>query len=199
MGFFFAPYLHTKYPKSHPKKLGSRFSSNSNPIPIPIPIPIQSNFKSNSIQIQFTHPSIITMFLEVEVAAQGRREWVPAEEVPGTPRPSCPTWIEQPSPRPAAPLPEGPTWVEPPSPRLTAASGLLSQASSAQASTERRLNEFPPRPKPRAAVLAMGRATPPNKITQSTYTDWYFKVTGCEEKVELKQKMQRICKFVLFP
>ncbi|MCO5570937.1 hypothetical protein L7F22_024667 [Adiantum nelumboides] len=39
----------------------------------------------------------------------------------------------------------------------------------------------------------MGRATPPNKIDQATYTDWYFNVTNCSDKVELKQKMQRIC------
>ncbi|MCO5591506.1 hypothetical protein L7F22_045490 [Adiantum nelumboides] len=119
------------------------------------------------------------MFLEVEVAAQGRREWVPAETVPGTPRPSCPTWIEQPSPR--QPLPEGPTWVEPPSPRLSTAE------------TSRPLNEFPPPEKAHACVLAMGRATPPNKIVQSTYTDWYFDVTNCGHKEELKKKMQRIC------
>ncbi|KAH7280191.1 hypothetical protein KP509_37G055400 [Ceratopteris richardii] len=120
------------------------------------------------------------MFLEVEVAAQGRREWVPAESVPGTPRPSCPTWIEQPSPR--VPLPQAPTWVEPPSPRLTPRS-----------SAGHPPNVFPPPEKARACVLAMGRATPPNKIDQSTYTDWYFNITNSSHKVELKQKMQRIC------
>lgn len=120
------------------------------------------------------------MFLEVEVAAQGRREWVPVEEAPGTPRPSCPTWIEQPSPRVSS-LPQGPTWVEPPSPRLTSAS------------SSRPPNVFPPLEKPRACVLAMGRATPPNRIVQSTYTDWYFDITNCSDKTELKKKMQRIC------
>ncbi|KAI5058743.1 hypothetical protein GOP47_0026913, partial [Adiantum capillus-veneris] len=109
----------------------------------------------------------------------GRREWVPAESVPGTPRPSCPTWIEQPSPR--VPIPDGPTWVEPPSPRLT------------PRSTAHPPNVFPPPEKARASILAMGRATPPNKIDQATYTDWYFNVTNCSDQVELKQKMQRIC------
>lgn len=121
------------------------------------------------------------MFLEVEVAAQGRREWVSAETVPGTPQPSCPTWIEQPSPR--LPLPQGPTWVEPHSPRLTPAAG----------SSHRPPNVFPPSEKPRACVLAMGRATPPNRIDQATYPDWYFNVTHCADKTELKKKMQRIC------
>lgn len=119
------------------------------------------------------------MFLEVEVAAQGRREWVPAEAVPGTPT-SCPTWIEQPSPR--VPIPSGPTWVEPPSPRLTGSSSSI-----------RGPNVFPPPEKPRACVLAMGRATPPNKIDQATYTDWYFNITNSTDKDALKQKMQRIC------
>eukprot|EP00250_Pteridium_aquilinum_P009529 c18729_g1_i1 orf=2-301(-) len=100
------------------------------------------------------------MFLEVEIAAQGRREWVPAESVPGTPPPSCPTWVEQPSPR--LPLPQGPTWVEPHSPRLT------------PRSAQPPLNVYPPPEKARACVLAMGRATPPNQIDQATYTDWYF-------------------------
>lgn len=114
------------------------------------------------------------MFLEVEIAAQGRREWVQTAPAPGTPR-TCTTWVEQPSPR--APLPAAPTWVESPSPRL-GGPGV-----------------FPPVPveKPCASILAMGRATPPNKIDQPTYTDWYFNITNCSEKEELKKKMQRIC------
>lgn len=39
----------------------------------------------------------------------------------------------------------------------------------------------------------MGRATPPRKIDQATYPDWYFNITNCNEKEELKKKMQRIC------
>eukprot|EP00249_Psilotum_nudum_P007996 c20967_g1_i2 orf=549-1874(-) len=112
------------------------------------------------------------MFLELEVAAQGRREWVQQEPVPGTPR-TCSTWIEQPSPR--LPLPQGPTWVEPPSPRIGAS------------------HQFPPPEKVHASILAMGRATPSNKIDQATYADWYFNITNSSDKVELKKKMQRIC------
>eukprot|EP00249_Psilotum_nudum_P000646 c12715_g1_i1 orf=276-572(+) len=98
------------------------------------------------------------MFLEVEVAAQGRREWVQREPAPGTPR-TCSTWIEQPSP--CQPLPQGATWMETPSPRI---------ATSRQ---------FPPasEEKMHASILAMGRATPRNKIDQATYTDWYFNIT----------------------
>ncbi|KAI5079311.1 hypothetical protein GOP47_0004790 [Adiantum capillus-veneris] len=73
-----------------------------------------------------------------------------------------------------------PTWVEPPP----------SSSSDAHGNG----HVFLPAPeKPCACILAMGRATPPNRITQSTYTDWYFNVTNCMEKHELKQKMQRIC------
>lgn len=52
--------------------------------------------------------------------------------------------------------------------------------------------------KPRAAILALGRATPPNRILQSTYPDWYFNITNCTDKPELKMKMQRICKPMYF-
>lgn len=126
------------------------------------------------------------MFVEVEVESQGRREWVAAEEaVRGTPPPTCPTWIEQPSaPILTSTSPDGgPTWVEPPSPNL----------SSLSSATNNNGHVAPASEKPRACILAMGRATPPNRITQSTYTDWYFNVTNCTGKVELKQKMQRIC------
>lgn len=115
------------------------------------------------------------MFLEVEVAAQGRREWVQAESAPGTPR-TCTTWVEQPSPR-GVPLPAAPTWVEMPSPRLT----------------EPPSRTFESAPKPRASILAMGRSTPPHQIDQATYTDWYFNVTNSSHKDDLKRKMQRIC------
>ncbi|KAH7427844.1 hypothetical protein KP509_10G063200 [Ceratopteris richardii] len=121
------------------------------------------------------------MFLEVEVAAQGLKEWVPSESVPGTPTPSCETWIEQLSPRLS--LPQAPTWVEPPSPRLTP------RSSSAGYTT----NASPPVKKSPACILAMGCANPPNKFDQATYADWYFNVTKSSGKVQLKQKMQRIC------
>lgn len=46
-----------------------------------------------------------------------------------------------------------------------------------------------------ATVLAIGTATPPNRVDQSTYPDYYFRVTNNEDKIELKQKFKRICKF----
>ncbi|XP_061994723.1 polyketide synthase 5-like [Rosa rugosa] len=42
-------------------------------------------------------------------------------------------------------------------------------------------------------ILAIGTATPPNCIDQSTYPDYYFRITNSEHKVELKEKFQRIC------
>eukprot|EP00249_Psilotum_nudum_P020125 c27576_g1_i1 orf=1215-2447(-) len=47
--------------------------------------------------------------------------------------------------------------------------------------------------KPQACVLAMGRATPPYQIDQTTYTDFYFNITNCNHKTELKKKFSRIC------
>ncbi|XP_061994556.1 polyketide synthase 5-like [Rosa rugosa] len=44
-----------------------------------------------------------------------------------------------------------------------------------------------------ATILAIGTATPPNCIDQSTYPDYYFRITNSEHKVELKKKFQRIC------
>ncbi|CAJ2637838.1 unnamed protein product [Trifolium pratense] len=42
-----------------------------------------------------------------------------------------------------------------------------------------------------ATILAIGTANPPNKVDQSTYPDFYFKITNSEHKAELKQKFQR--------
>lgn len=50
-----------------------------------------------------------------------------------------------------------------------------------------------------ATVLAIGTATPPNCVDQSTYPDFYFRITNSEDKVELKQKFQRMCKSSLIP
>lgn len=47
--------------------------------------------------------------------------------------------------------------------------------------------------KPIACILAMARATPSNRIDQSTYADFYFNVTNTSHKVELKKKFARIC------
>nr|AAM90651.1 chalcone synthase 11 [Rubus idaeus] len=44
-----------------------------------------------------------------------------------------------------------------------------------------------------ATVLAIGTATPPNCIDQSTYPDYYFRITNSEHKTELKEKFQRMC------
>ncbi|EFJ21767.1 hypothetical protein SELMODRAFT_271225 [Selaginella moellendorffii] len=45
----------------------------------------------------------------------------------------------------------------------------------------------------KATVLAVGTAVPPKEFDQSTYPDFYFNVTNCNDKVELKGKFQRIC------
>ncbi|KAF3791265.1 1-3-6-8-tetrahydroxynaphthalene synthase [Nymphaea thermarum] len=44
-----------------------------------------------------------------------------------------------------------------------------------------------------AAVLAIGTANPPNVIDQSTYPDYYFKVTNSEHLTGLKEKFTKIC------
>nr|AWX67437.1 chalcone synthase 3 [Salvia miltiorrhiza] len=44
-----------------------------------------------------------------------------------------------------------------------------------------------------ATVLAIGTATPPNCVEQSSFPDYYFRVTNSEHKTELKEKFMRIC------
>ncbi|XP_015959401.1 stilbene synthase 3 [Arachis duranensis] len=44
-----------------------------------------------------------------------------------------------------------------------------------------------------ATVLAIGTANPPNCIDQSTYADYYFRVTNSEHMTDLKKKFKRIC------
>ncbi|AES65896.1 putative naringenin-chalcone synthase [Medicago truncatula] len=44
-----------------------------------------------------------------------------------------------------------------------------------------------------ATILAIGTANPPNCVEQSTYPDFYFRVTNSEHKIKLKEKFQRIC------
>jgi len=46
-----------------------------------------------------------------------------------------------------------------------------------------------------ATILAIGTANPANCVEQSTYPDFYFKITNSEHKVELKEKFQRMCKY----
>ena len=45
-----------------------------------------------------------------------------------------------------------------------------------------------------ATILAIGTATPPNFVEQSTYPDYYFRITKSEHMTELKEKFKRICK-----
>lgn len=45
-----------------------------------------------------------------------------------------------------------------------------------------------------ATILAIGTATPPNIFNQAEFPDVYFRVTKSEDKTELKEKLQRICK-----
>ncbi|KAJ6945556.1 hypothetical protein NC651_000572 [Populus alba x Populus x berolinensis] len=43
-----------------------------------------------------------------------------------------------------------------------------------------------------AVILAIGTSTPPNCVDQSTYPDYYFRITNSEHKVELKEKFKRM-------
>ncbi|XP_075478063.1 chalcone synthase-like [Primulina tabacum] len=44
-----------------------------------------------------------------------------------------------------------------------------------------------------ATILSIGTATPPNCVDQSTYPDYYFRITDSEHKQELKEKFKRMC------
>nr|P48407.1 RecName: Full=Pinosylvin synthase 1; AltName: Full=Dihydropinosylvin synthase 1; AltName: Full=Stilbene synthase 1; Short=STS 1 [Pinus strobus]CAA87012.1 stilbene synthase [Pinus strobus]prf//2109262B stilbene synthase:ISOTYPE=1 [Pinus strobus] len=44
-----------------------------------------------------------------------------------------------------------------------------------------------------ASILAIGTANPPNVVDQSTYPDYYFRVTNNEDNTDLKDKFKRIC------
>ncbi|KAL0366771.1 UNVERIFIED_CONTAM: Chalcone synthase [Sesamum radiatum] len=44
-----------------------------------------------------------------------------------------------------------------------------------------------------ATILAIGTATPSNCVDQSTYPDYYFRITNSEHKTELKEKFKRMC------
>ncbi|KAI0492286.1 hypothetical protein KFK09_026556 [Dendrobium nobile] len=44
-----------------------------------------------------------------------------------------------------------------------------------------------------ASILAIGKATPENIQEQSTYPDYFFRVTNSEHLIDLKKKFQRIC------
>ncbi|XP_023006163.1 chalcone synthase 1-like [Cucurbita maxima] len=44
-----------------------------------------------------------------------------------------------------------------------------------------------------ATVMAIGTAVPSNCVQQTTYPDYYFRITNNEHKTELKHKFKRIC------
>ncbi|KAF9608623.1 hypothetical protein IFM89_010108 [Coptis chinensis] len=44
-----------------------------------------------------------------------------------------------------------------------------------------------------ATVMAIGTANPPNCFDQSTYPDYYFRVTKSEQNTRLKDKFKRLC------
>ncbi|CAI9090307.1 OLC1v1025054C1 [Oldenlandia corymbosa var. corymbosa] len=44
-----------------------------------------------------------------------------------------------------------------------------------------------------ATILAIGTATPSNWVDQSTYPDYYFRITNSEHMTELKEKFQHLC------
>ncbi|KAF5765474.1 Chalcone synthase [Helianthus annuus] len=44
-----------------------------------------------------------------------------------------------------------------------------------------------------ANILAIGTATPPNCVLQTTYPDYYFRITKSEHKKDLKEKFTRMC------
>nr|ABS76146.1 naringenin-chalcone synthase [Elaeis oleifera] len=44
-----------------------------------------------------------------------------------------------------------------------------------------------------ATIMAIGTANPPHAVDQSTYPDFYFRITKNEHKLELKEKFKRIC------
>ncbi|MCL7028404.1 hypothetical protein MKW94_008064 [Papaver nudicaule] len=48
-----------------------------------------------------------------------------------------------------------------------------------------------------ATVLAIGTATPANVVYQDDYPDFYFKLTNCDHKTDLKNKFKRICKLII--
>ena len=48
-----------------------------------------------------------------------------------------------------------------------------------------------------ATIMAIGTANPPHAVDQSTYPDFYFRITKNEHKLELKEKFKRICKSLI--
>lgn len=48
-----------------------------------------------------------------------------------------------------------------------------------------------------ATILAIGTATPSNCVYQADYPDYYFRITKSEHMVDLKEKFQRMCMYLL--
>ncbi|KAM7275071.1 hypothetical protein ACFE04_016937 [Oxalis oulophora] len=48
-----------------------------------------------------------------------------------------------------------------------------------------------------ATILAIGTANPTNCIDQSTYADYYFRITNNEHEVKLKEKFKRMYKIYI--
>ena len=46
-------------------------------------------------------------------------------------------------------------------------------------------------------IMGIGTATPPNCVHQSTYHDYYFRVTNSDHMTEIKHKFKGICKSML--
>jgi hypothetical protein len=51
-----------------------------------------------------------------------------------------------------------------------------------------------PRAEGPASVLGIGTAVPPAEFLQSEYPDFFFNITNCGDKENLKAKFKRICK-----
>ncbi|KAJ7569022.1 hypothetical protein O6H91_01G057800 [Diphasiastrum complanatum] len=67
----------------------------------------------------------------------------------------------------------------------------IKEASAAVKET--RLSPQVLKPEGPATVLAIGTSVPPNVFEQKAYPDFFFRVTNCSQKMELKEKFQRIC------
>ena len=65
------------------------------------------------------------------------------------------------------------------------------------------LNGSLPRGQPRAdgpaSVMGIGTAVPPAEFLQSEYPDFFFNITNCGDKENLKAKFKRICKLFIYP
>jgi chalcone synthase len=78
-----------------------------------------------------------------------------------------------------------------------APSGELTEeiaANSPLALTNNALPRGQPRADGPASVLGIGTAVPPAEFLQSEYPDFFFNITNCGDKENLKAKFKRICK-----